>query len=706
MMKLRACGHLLVAVAALSLTGALAGCKGSPSGDVQSSAEDTARYLDSSDGSDWPGYGRTYGEQHYSPLAHINDGNAATLGLAWALDFGVGNTATVPIAVGGVIYTATGLSVITAVDAATGKVKWVYDPKIGEKAGKKMRSQWGSRGLSYWNGKIYVGGADGQLIAVNAADGKEVWSVQTAPAPGDLRFITGAPRVFDGKVVIGHGGADTSNNRGYITTYDAETGKQLWRFFIVPGNPADGFEDETQEMAAKTWKGEWWKQGGGGAAWNAFAYDPDTDTIMVGTGNGAPWNQKIRSPGGGDNLFLCSLVALDAKTGKYKWHYQFNPGETWDFNAAMDMQFADLMIDGKPRKVVMEAPKNGFFYVIDRTNGKLISAEKIAKVNWAEKIDIATGRPVEVPAMRFPDGKPVTVWPAYRGAHSWMPMAFSPKSKLAYVPKIELSGIYSDEGMNLKNWKRASGNAADLGLKLGFDVKDPLQDTSSLVAWDPVTQKKAWEVKTIGGWNGGVMATGGNLVFQGQIDGRFSAYSADKGKELWHFDAQNAVLGAPISYSVKGEQYVTVMVGMGSSAGSFAASHAGLTFDYRTQKRRMLTFKLGGTGKLPPKDPPFVAKAFDDPAYKPDDKLAMQGATIIGQRCMSCHGIGLVAGGLAPDLRGSPTVMDEATFKQIVQGGILHANGMPQFEELSDVDLAAVRQYIRSRAADLRAGRK
>ncbi len=698
-MKLKNCLRAGIAAAGAALL--LASCSSGP-GEVMGSEKDQAQMLDSYDGGNWLGYGRTYGEQHFSPLAQVNDSNVGQLGLAWSLDFGVGNTATVPIAVDGVIYTATGLSIVTAVDALSGKIKWVYDPKIGEKAGAKMRQQWGSRGLSYWNGKIYVGGADGQLIAINAADGKQVWAVQTAPEEGDLRYITGAPRVFDGRVIIGHGGADSSDNRGYVTTYNAETGEQLWRFYIVPGDPKKGFEDETQEMAAKTWKGEWWKYGGGGAAWNAFAYDPDTDTVFMGTGNGAPWNQKIRSPGGGDNLFLCSIVALDAKTGKYKWHYQVNPGETWDFNAAMDMHLADLMIDGKPRKVIMQAPKNGFLYVIDRTNGKLISADKFARVNWASHIDLATGRPVEMPNMRYMDGKPVTVWPAYRGAHSWMPSAFSPATKLVYIPKLEAAGTYSDEGIDLKNWKRSPKNAADLGVNLDFVVNDPLQNTSSLVAYDPVAQKKVWEVKTRGGWNGGVMATGGNLVFQGQIDGKFSAYSADKGKELWSFDAQNAVLGAPISYTVNGEQYVTVMVGMGTSAGSFTAAHGGLTFDYRSQKRRMLTFRIGGTAKLPQKDPPYAPIAFEDPDYKPDDALMMKGAMIVGQRCMSCHGIFLVGAGLAPDLRTSPAMRDEETFRQIVRSGMLSANGMPKFDELSDEELAAVRQYIRATAADLR----
>jgi quinohemoprotein ethanol dehydrogenase len=669
-----------------------------------SSPGDMARYADASDGKDWPGYGRTFGEQHYSPLTQINAANVASLGLAWFDDLPGNNTATVPVEVGGVLYIAYGLTVIRAYDVRSGRMLWEYDSHTGEKAGARLRQGWGIRGLAYWNGKVYAGTGDGRLVAVDAASGKEVWAVSTVEE-GDFRYITGAPRVFGGKIIIGHGGADSASIRGYVTTYDAETGKELWRFYLAPGDPAKGFEDKAQAMAARTWKGEWWKYGGGANAWNDFTYDAETDTILIGTGNGAPWNQKIRSPGGGDNLFVCSMVALDAKTGAYKWHYQYNPGETWDYNATMDMELADLKIDGHMRKVVLTAPKNGFFYVIDRTDGKLISAEKIARVTWATRIDVASGRPVEVAAARFPDGRPFELWPSFRGAHSWMPMAFSPRTGLAYVPKLESGAIYADKGITPANWTRTPGNAVDMAIDLDFNVKDPLQNTSSLLAWNPVTQKKAWEVSTIGGWNGGVMATGGNLVFQGQLNGRFSAYSADKGQELWHFDAQNAVLGAPISYWVDGRQYVTVAVGMGTSVASYRAALGGLDFDYRTQKRRLLTFVLGGTARLPAADRPTRLQAVDDPGFRRDDALAMQGAAVFGRRCVECHGVGMIAAGGAPDLRTSGIPLDAGLFRQVVHDGMLAPNGMPRFDNLTDADLAAVRQYIRTGADDLRQGK-
>jgi quinohemoprotein ethanol dehydrogenase len=658
-----------------------------------------ALFLDGNEGDDWPGYGRTFGEQHFSPLSQINDRDVGRLKLAWSLDLGPGNPATQPVEVGGVLYFSSGMSIVHAVDVRTGKLLWRYDSNVRDHAGREMRVSWGIRGVAWWNGKVYTATVDGRLIALDARTGKELWTVQTT-TKGDGRFISGAPRAFDGKIIIGQGGGDTTTNRGYATAYDAETGKQIWRVYIVPGNPANGFENKAMEMAAKTWTGEWWKFGGGGEPWNAFTYDAETDTIMIGTGNGYPWNHHIRSPGGGDNLFLCSLLAVDAKTGAYKWHYQYNPGESWDYNSTMDMELADLMIDGKPRKVVMSAPKNGFFYVIDRTNGQLISAEKIAKVTWATSIDITTGRPVEIPAARFPNGQDGVVWPTTSGAHSWMPMAFSPMTRLVYIPKIEHGMSYNDRGFDPKTWKPAAGS---VGLAFGPPPSDPLLNTSALLAWNPVTQKLAWKVDTIGGFNGGILATAGNLVFQGQLNGRFSAYAADTGKELWQFPAQAAVMAAPISYRVDGRQYVTVLVGMGTSAAVDAASHGGIAIDARTQRKRVLTFVLDGKAALPPAPPPFIVKALPDPGYRPDPALAAKGESLF-INCIACHGWGAISGGGAPDLRASPVVLSAEAFDGTVRGGGLVGNGMPKFDELSDQDLAGLRQYVRSRAADLRSG--
>ena len=660
---------------------------------------DESQFTNVTDGSNWPGYGRTYDENHFSPLSQINTGNVSRLGLAWYMDLPAGlGSLGAPLAVDGILYFAVGLSDLRAVDAATGRQLWEYDPKVGEVAGPKLRLAWGIRGIAYWNGKIYTGTQDGRLIAVDAATGKLVWSVQTT-RPDDGLVITGAPRVFAGKVIIGNAGADYSAVRGYVTTYDAETGKQLWRFHTVPGDPATGFENEAMEMAAKTWTGEVWKKGGGGTPWNAITYDPELNRIYVGTGNGSPWNAKVRSPGGGDNLFLCSIVALDADTGKYLWHYQVNPAETWDWNATMDITLATLTIEGKQRRVLMQAPKNGFFYVIDRDTGKLISAEPFAKQNWAQRIDLASGRPVENPSARIFDGK-TELWPnSMLGAHSWQPMAFSPKTQLVYIPTIELGMLLDDRSVDPAAWRRPVDYGMDgsfNGVNIAGMPPQPGVNFGHLQAWDPVRQRRVWSVPLGSPINGGVAATGGNLVFQGNMKGRFVAYEADTGKNLWNFDAQNGIAAQPITYLVKGRQYVTILVGVGGGAGLWPRLGGVPLWDFRSQHRRVLTFALDGTAKLPSPAPAVEAKG-KILSFPLNRLLARQGKEIYSEKCQLCHGLGLDAGGTAPDLRNSPVVADEATFAEVVRGGMLKGQGMPQFN-LSDSQLNAIRHHVREHA--------
>jgi len=673
------------------------------SGSAGAAAKGGAALADDADGRNWAAFGRTYGEQHYSPLDEINAGNVARLGLAWSLDLPPGNSVTGPVVVDGVIYVASGYSVLRAIDAASGKVLWLYDPKVPEAAGRKLRTAWGSRGIAWWDGKVYTGTADGRLIAVDAKTGRPVWSVMTVHRD-DVRYISGAPRVFDGKVIIGHGGADFGPLRGYVTTYDAQTGRQLWRFHTVPGDPAKGFEDAAMEMAAKTWAGEWWKHGGGGNVWNAFTYDAESDTIILGTGNGSPWNRRIRSADQGDNLFLCSIVALDAKTGAYQWHYQVNPGESWDYNSSMDMQLAELVIEGRTRKVLMTAPKNGFFYVIDRTNGRLISAEPIARVSWAERIDIATGRPVEVAGARYPDGGRFVMWPGPVGAHSWLPMAYSPKSGLAYVPVIEMATRYDDAGIDPRTWQRSPHRGVDGGAHVDFlaAAADPLNGTSSLLAWNPATQKPAWKLPTPGFWNGGVMATGGDLVFQGRIDRRFDAYEAGSGRLLWSFDAEAPVIAPPITYTVHGRQYVTVLTGMATSGAGFGPMLERFHIDYRTQARRVLTFALDARGTLP-SSPDVPVRAVEDPGFVPDSARAARADDRFGRSCGICHGVNAVAAGGAPDLRASAIPLDARAFAAVVREGALVPRGMPRYEEFTDEQLGDLAFYIRTQAAKLRA---
>jgi quinohemoprotein ethanol dehydrogenase len=657
---------------------------------------------DSQNGKDWPAFGRTYGEQHFSPLTAIGKNTVAKLGLAWSFDIsGRGNSVTAPLEVGGVVYFASGLSVVHALDAVTGKLLWVHDPHVAVAAGHKLRKAWGSRGIAWWNGKIYTGTMDGRLIALDARTGEEIWTVLTVEKDNPV-FISGPPRVFDGKVIIGNGGADFWEVRGYVTTFDAQTGRQLWRFYTVPGNPANGFENKAMERAAATWSGEWWKYGGGGTVWNAITYDAGQNLVFIGTGNGFPWNHHVRSAGTGDNLYLCSIVALDATTGEYRWHYQINPGESWDYNAAMDMELADLTIAGAHRRVLMTAPKNGFFYVIDRTTGKLISAEPFARVTWATSIDLKTGRPVEAPGARYPNGSTFPMWPGPIGAHSWLPMAYSPQTRFVYIPAIEMGVGYNDVGISANSWKHegdAFGPASNLDF--GIAAADPLNATSSLTAWNPVSQRAVWKVATPGLWSGGVLSTAGGVVFQGQLDAQFNAYDANTGKKLWGFAAQSPVVAPPITYEVNGTQYVTVLTGMGTSVGMMGPLLQQFHIDSRTQAHRVLTFKLGGTGSIP-EAATVQAHVSADPDYLQNFPSESAGNAVYHQHCAQCHGVMAVAAGVAPDLRMSDVPLSSEGFNAVVSQGALVQQGMPRFEELSDGQLADIRQYLRSQGRAIR----
>jgi quinohemoprotein ethanol dehydrogenase len=639
----------------------------------------------------WSHAGGDSSEAHYSALTQINSVNVNRLGLAWSLDIDTYDSFSAPLMVGGTLYFGVGSSVIHAVDARTGKLKWKYDPEIHKTAGHKMRAGWGIRGIAYADGKVFAGGRDGRLFAVDAKKGKLLWQAQTLD-PKDQMYITGAPWIAGDKVVIGFGGSDYGPSRGYVTAYDIKSGKQAWRWHVVPGNPADGFENKAMEKAAKTWTGEWWKLGGGGAVYNAMAYDEKFDTLLIGTGNGFPWNQKIRSPGGGDNLYLSSIVALDRKTGDYKWHYQVNPGNTWDFNNAMDIELTNLTVNGKLRPVLLHAPKNGFFYVIDRENGKLLSAEKFTDVNWAEKIDLETGRPVEHPDARYPDGKPFLMTPAPTGAHGVQSMAYNVANGLAYIPVIHQERVMTDPA-NVKDWKPIPEMFVNNGLGAPPPGITTKPTTSSLLAWDPARQQKVWQVPQNGMINGGAITTAGNLVFQGLNTGQFVAFAADTGAKLWSFDAQNGIMANAITYSLKGKQYVSVLTGFRSS---FANNP---NWDYRQQQRRVLTFVLDGTKKLPDFTYEKIANA-DDPAFVIDPAKSAIGARIYGGTCVICHGAGMTAGGAAPDLRQSGMPLDGAAFASVVREGSLMHRGMPSFTQFSDEELDGLRHYIRQRARD------
>ncbi|MEY4762898.1 MAG: hypothetical protein RLZZ200_2754 [Pseudomonadota bacterium] len=677
----------------------LAGCANAPAPVVI----DNASLANEQDGTNWPAFGRTFRETHYSPLSQVNTESVKRLGLAWTLDLDVTNSITAPLAVNGVIYLGAGHGIIHAVEAKTGKLLWRHDARAMERNPDKLHVAWGIRGIAFWKDKVYAGTSDGRLIALNAKDGAELWSAQTVD-PKDGAVITGAPRVFNGKVVIGFSGGDFSPLRGYVTAYDAESGKKLWRFFFVPGKPGttDGeVSDPAMAKAAETWTGEWWKYGGGGSAWNAMTYDPEFNRLYIGTGNGTPMNWKLRSPGGGDNLFIASVVALDADTGEYAWHYQTTPGDSWDYDSAVDMSLVDLKIDGQDRKVMLHAAKNGFFYVLDRKDGKLISAEKLGTVTWADKVDLKTGGPVMTAGAKY-EKKNILLWPSFQAVHHWLPQSWNPKLGLMFEPTLEMPAEFGDDGVDTKHYAPRMRTTDYTGLTVGGGDVPPDAGRSVLKAWDPVAKKVIWSVETPGVSNGGTLATGGDLVFQGLADGNFHAYSAKDGTDLWSFFAGVAATGVPISFSVDREQYIAVTAGpLGGSTAAFGSISGRWGWDPRVHPRRLLVFKLDAKGVLPATPPRKPAVPLEGAEFKVDAVKARTGQREYEQ-CTLCHGMGVVGGGIAPDLRASPVLLSAEAFAHVVRDGSLKPRGMPSFADITDAQLESLQHFVRQKArADL-----
>jgi quinohemoprotein ethanol dehydrogenase len=647
----------------------------------------------------WLTYGRTYSEQRFSPLQAINDKNAGGLGLAWYFDLDTdrGQEAT-PIVVDGVMYFSTAWSEVFALNAATGARLWSYDPKVPRQWDVNACCDVVNRGVAVWQGKIYVGTLDGRLVALDAATGLPLWQQLTIDR--HWRYtITGAPRIVKGKVIIGNGGSEFGV-RGYVSAYDAMTGRLAWRFYTVPGDPSKPFEQPILAEAAKTWSGEWWKIGGGGTVWDAIVYDPELDLLYIGVGNGGPWNEKYRSPKGGANLFTSSIVALKPESGEYVWHYQENANDDWDFDSDEQIILADIPVTGKKRKVLLHAPKNGFFYVLDRATGTLISAKPFTYINWATGIDLKSGRPIESKTARYPSAGSTAIVPGPIGAHSWQPMSYSPLTGLTYIPVNEIGFNYkSPEDFEFKNLAFNFGiDVVAAGMPQDPKIKQSILDSvkGKLVAWDPVQQKQTWAVERPGPWNGGTLATAGNLVFEGTAAGRFEAYRADTGERVWSFDAQTGVMAGPASYSVNGEQYVAVLAGWG---GVFPLAAGEISFKSGRVRNvsRMLAFKLGGKASLPPLAP------YEEPALNPPPSTAsvaqiQHGEAVYQRFCSGCHGDVAVSGGILPDLRYSSALADERWFG-IVRGGAFQSLGMVAFDkEVSQQDAADIRAYVILRA--------
>jgi len=651
----------------------------------------------------WLAHGRGYDEQRFSPLAQIDRSNVAKLGLAWSFDteVGRGHEAT-PIVVDGVLFVSLPWSVVRALDARTGAVLWSFDPKVPPAWARNACCDVVNRGVAVWKGRVYVGTLDGRLVALDAGSGTVVWEQNTIDRDKPYT-ITGAPRVVKDKVLIGNGGAEYGV-RGYVTAYDAATGAQVWRFYTVPGDPSQPFENPALEAAAKTWHGRWWEGGGGGTAWDSMAYDPELDLLYVGTGNGSPWSRTLRSPGGGDNLYLSSVLALRPDTGELVWYYQTTPGDNWDYTAVQQIILADLDWNGAPRKVLMQAPKNGFFYVLDRATGELLSAEKFVRVNWASSVDKKTGRPVETPEGNY-DERPRWVLPSPNGGHLWHPMSYDPQTKLVYIPVLELSMLFALDpayepvkgawnlGLDLKNYPvLLAAHATEMPAAWG-----------ELKAWDPVQQKAVWSVKHPGSFNGGVLSTAGGLVFQGTSDGRFAAYAADSGAKLWEVTTNIGIVAPPISYSVDGKQYVSVLAGWGGG-GVIEGNDAGISAASRYENQgHLFTFALGATATLPdvPRRKLEIADPLPDLGLPPE--AAGRGSALFQRYCLMCHGVLAIGAGVNPDLRYA-SAETHANFDAIVLGGVRAHKGMASFADLlSADDVRSIHAYVIRRARETKA---
>ena len=690
--------------AMLAVSAVLAACS-QGAGDGKVANVDGARIIAAKSNGEWLSYGRTYDEQRHSPLDKIDASNVGQLGLAWMYEFDTdrGQEAT-PVMVDGVLYTTTAWSKVFAFDAKTGALKWSYDPKVDGKKGFDACCDVVNRGVAVWKGRVYVGALDGRLIALDAGTGKEVWSVQTTDTSRPYT-ITGAPRVIKDKVLIGNGGGEYGV-RGYLSAYDVKDGKLAWRFYTTPnpnGQPDNAASDKVMaEKGAATWFGEGWKAtGGGGTVWDSMAYDPDLDILYVGVGNGTPWNHVKRSDGKGDNLFLSSILALKPETGEYVWHYQTTPGESWDYTATQHIILADMTVGGAARKVLMQAPKNGFFYVLDRTNGQLISAKPYVPITWAKGVDPATGRPIENPGVRYENAPSLQV-PAPFGAHNWHPMAFNPKENLVYIPAQVIPFAYTPD----KGYSYRPG-----GWNVGTDfLANALPDDKAqvaalkamvkgqLIAWDPVAQKARFTIEHPYFWNAGILSTAGGLIFQGAAQGEFAAYSAADGKKLWSYRTDNGVIAAPMTYEIDGEQYVAQMVGYG---GAGALSAPFVLPDRPRLPGRLLVFKLGGTAKAPDYVRPEVAALDLTGVTSSGD--AKRGFALFHQDCQVCHGPN-ATGTYLPDLRRSPMLLSAENWKSVVIDGALAPRGMASFSRFLDAKGAEdLRAYILTEARAIQA---
>jgi quinohemoprotein ethanol dehydrogenase len=679
----------------------LAGCAATAQAPIAAAPVAQARTADplaSPAAGEWPSDGRDYTAQRYSPLTQVNQQNVSQLGLAWYADLDTyrGVEAT-PVYADGVLYNTLAWNITTAYDARTGRALWTYDPQTPREFGRLACCEPVSRGLALHGNKVIIATLDGRLIALDRTTGQPVWTTRTfAPNSQYAYSITGAPRVFGNQVVVGQSGGDLGV-RGFVSAHNVETGAETWKFYLTP-NPQDqpdgAASDSVNAMMRATWadEGLWQELGGGANPWDSIAYDPALNLVYVGTGNAVPHARFYRSNNEGDNLFVCSIVALDATTGEYRWHYQMNPGEEWDWTCTQSMVQADLTIDGRQRQVIMQAPKNGFFYVLDRATGEFIHAAAHVYQNWNEGFD-ANGRPQVADAVRYGE-EPRLVAPGPGGAHNWFPMAFSPRTGLAYFPAYQSAFTYAVQpGWQPQPMRSNSGwgGFADPHAARLMAEASGLE-RAYLTAWDPVNNEIAWQVPLPRHGNGGVMVTASDLVFEGTTRQTFAAFNARTGQQLWEYPTQSAPVAGAITYELDGVQYIAINAGWGGGA---AQIERGSGIEMPRAPARLLVFRLGGLEQLPPL-PPQASAPPEPPALRASEATVQRGRELFAQTCAVCHGQNAIGG--VKDLRHM-TAETHGLFNRIVREGLYLEKGMASFSDIvSEEDANAIHAYLIARA--------
>lgn len=634
---------------------------------------------------DWPMHGRTAAEDRFSPLQQINTRNVTRVGLAWQTDLdstrGLEGT---PIVVDGVMYVTSTWSRVFAIDARNGSILWTFDPEVPKDWARKGCCDVVNRGVAVAAGRVFVGSYDGRLIALDAKDGRKLWDVNTVDRSKPYT-ITGAPRVVRDKVIIGNGGADFGA-RGYVSAYDAATGQLRWRFFTVPAGPQGPFEHPELEVAARTWDpASLWEMGGGGTVWDSIAYDTDLNLLYVGTGNGSPWPAFVRSPSGGDNLYLSSILALNPDTGRLVWHYQTTPADSWDYTATQHMILADIDWRGAKRKVLMQAPKNGFFYVIDRATGELLAADKYVRTTWATHVDLTTGRPVLSPTADYSQQARI-VMPATLGGHNWHPMSYSPRTGLVYIPAQDAATHFSPNQFNVLLGGTTSGALEEL-------IPDSSIGQAVLLAWNPQKRVVQWSVPYTTFSNAGVLSTAGDLVIQGDATGFVNFFDARTGRLLHRIEVGTGIVAPPISYQLAGQQYITLLAGWGGAL--FTHAERDVAARRYSNAGRVVTLRLGGkVVPLPPATPSVTPHATGTRLIPLNEQQNRGRATYLAA-CGICHSW-FGHNGLLPDLRRSEPAMIDS-LEAVLLEGLLVPLGMPSFAgQLNTAQVEDLKAYLRA----------